>query len=157
MFQFFTATYNTSQTEQNNVGERSNAAGRQNKPTSQQQTRPIKSSPRSLEKATDLKSFFVNNTAEKREMDEYDLYGQLLAKKLRKLDEHQRDVTMHEIDNLMFRAKMQGSSQRSYSSSPSPVPRKVKSPLFIVAPPGHAHYEDENIPYQDHIQPPEPS
>ncbi|XP_013192877.1 uncharacterized protein LOC106136779 [Amyelois transitella] len=98
------------------------------------------------------------NTGEKRDMDEYDLYGQLLAKKLRKLDEHQRDVAMHEIDNIMFRAKMQSSNtQRSYSSSPSPVPRKVRSPIFIVAQQTHQQYEDENTPFQEHMQPQPPS
>ncbi|XP_059054627.1 uncharacterized protein LOC131848707 [Achroia grisella] len=97
-----------------------------------------------------------NSPGDKREMDEYELYGQLLAKKLRKLDEHQRDVAMHDIDNIMFRAKMQSSSSqsRSYSSSPSPVQRKVKSPIFIVAQQSHSQYEDENTPYQDHMQPP---
>lgn len=93
----------------------------------------------------------------KAELDEYDLYGQLLAKKLRKLDEHQRDLAMHEIDNVMFRAKIQSntSQNRSYSTSPSPVPRKLKSPVFIVTQHNlttNVQYEDENIPYQE--QPP---
>lgn len=97
------------------------------------------------------------NVGERRDFDEYDLYGQLLAKKLRKLKEHQRDVAMHEIDNIMFRAKMQsGTNQsravRSYSSSPSPVPRKMKSPVFIVTQPNHDQYEDENISYDEHTQ-----
>lgn len=95
----------------------------------------------------------VKSPNEQKEPDEYELYGRLLAKKLRKLDEHQRDVAMHEIDNIMFRAKMQsGSSQRSYSSSPSPVPRKMKSPIFIVAPQNLQQYEDENVSYQEHMQ-----
>ncbi|KAJ8718844.1 hypothetical protein PYW07_016400 [Mythimna separata] len=91
------------------------------------------------------------------DMDEYELYGRLLAKKLRKLDEHQRDLAMHEIDNVMFRAKMQSTpqqQQRGYSASPSPVPRKLKSPIFIVTQqnPTNIQYEDENITYQE--QPP---
>lgn len=92
-------------------------------------------------------------------LDEYDLYGQLLAKKLRKLDEHQRDVAMHEIDNIMFRAKMHGGSSqiRSYTTSTSPVPRKMKSPIFIVTQQSHTQYEDENISYPEHLQPQEPS
>ncbi|XP_014361108.2 uncharacterized protein LOC106712941 [Papilio machaon] len=105
------------------------------------------------EEAQDLKK-----DTEARDFDEYDLYGQLLAKKLRKLEEHQRDVAMHEIDNIMFRAKMQGSTSQTqnYTSSPSPVHRKMKSPIFIVT--QHTHeYEDENIPYQDHMQPQAPS
>ncbi|CAH2040190.1 unnamed protein product, partial [Iphiclides podalirius] len=96
----------------------------------------------------------TKNVTERRDFDEYDLYGQLLAKKLRKLKEHQRDVAMHEIDNIMFRAKMQsGTNQsrtaRSYSSSPSPVRRKTKSPIFIVTQPNHEQYEDENITYEE--------
>ena len=34
------------------------------------------------------------------------LYGQLLAKKLRKLDDRTREIVMNDIDNLIFRAKM---------------------------------------------------
>jgi hypothetical protein len=97
------------------------------------------------------------NNATNQDTDECDLYSQLLAKKLRKLDEHQRDIAMHEIDNIMFRAKMQSGSQtRSYSSSPSPASRKVKSPLLIVASQNLLQFEDENVRYEEHIpsQPP---
>lgn len=101
-------------------------------------------------------TYLKNAGGVKSEMDEYELYGQLLAKKLRKLDEHQRDLAMHEIDNVMFRVKMQGATpqQRSYSTSPSPIPRKIKSPIFIVTQqnPTNIQYEDENISYQE--QPP---
>ncbi|XP_034828721.1 uncharacterized protein [Maniola hyperantus] len=98
---------------------------------------------------------YVKDEKTKTETDEYDLYGQLLAKKLRKLDEHQRDMAMHEIDNIMFNAKMQsGSTQnRSYSTSPSPVPRKIKSPVFIITQQSHDQFEDENnIGYQEQQQ-----
>ncbi|CAG9787423.1 unnamed protein product [Diatraea saccharalis] len=97
---------------------------------------------------------YCNVNDMKADTDECDLYAQLLAKKLRKLNEHQRDVAMHEIDNIMFRAKMQngGPSQRkSFSSSPSPVTRKVQSPIFIVTPQNHLQYEDENISYQEEV------
>ncbi|XP_023948305.2 uncharacterized protein LOC112053202 isoform X2 [Bicyclus anynana] len=96
----------------------------------------------------------VNDDKCKTDTDEYDLYGQLLAKKLRKLDEHQRDVAMHDIDNIMFKAKMQSgpSQNRSYSRSPSPIPRKVKSPMFIITPQNHEQYEDENLTYQEQQQ-----
>ncbi|XP_053605657.1 uncharacterized protein LOC128672486 [Plodia interpunctella] len=108
-------------------------------------------------KANDTTSNY-GRSGERREMDEYELYGQLLAKKLRKLDEHQRDVAMHEIDNIMFRAKMHSSNAQSRSfSSPSPVPKKVKSPIFIVAQQAHQQYEDENTPYQEHMQPQPPT
>lgn len=99
-----------------------------------------------------LDDSYVKNEQCKPDYDEYDLYGQLLARKLRKLDEHQRDIAMHEIDNIMFNAKMQnGSTQnRSYSTSPSPVPRKIKSPVFIITQQNHDPFEDENnISYQE--------
>lgn len=61
---------------------------------------------------------------------------------------------MHEIDNVMFRVKMQGSQvsqARSYSTSPTHG-RKVKSPLFISPQQSHA-YEDESLVYeQDPMQ-----
>ena len=54
--------------------------------------------------------------------DEYSLYAELLAKKLRALDDSKREVVMHEISDLMFRAKMQNQNFRSlpslYSSAP---------------------------------------
>lgn len=82
-------------------------------------------------------------------MDEYDLYCQLLATKLRKLNEHQRDVAMHEIDNIMFRVKTQSVTSQVQNSYPtSPVPRKTKSPLFIITQQGQTQYEDEDIPYE---------
>ncbi|CAH0559439.1 unnamed protein product [Brassicogethes aeneus] len=37
--------------------------------------------------------------------DEYDIYGELIAKRIRKLDENIRDQVMHEIDNVIFKAK----------------------------------------------------
>ncbi|CAH2241631.1 uncharacterized protein LOC120626733 isoform X2 [Pararge aegeria] len=94
---------------------------------------------------------YVKEEKCKTDTDEYELYGQLLAKKLRKLDEHQRDVAMHEIDNIMFNAKMQSgpTQNRSFSTSPSPVPRKIKSPVFIITQQNHEQFEDENITYQE--------
>ncbi|CAG4946103.1 unnamed protein product [Colias eurytheme] len=86
---------------------------------------------------------------DRRELDECDLYCQLLAKKLRRLDEHQRDVVMHEIDNLIFNAKME-SSHVNYSDSISPAqPRKIKSPIFIVTPTGNNQFDEENSMYQE--------
>ncbi|XP_072929368.1 uncharacterized protein [Epargyreus clarus] len=97
---------------------------------------------------------YFHSVDDRNDLDEYDLYGQLLAKKLRKLDEHQRDVAMHEIDNIMFRVKVQNKSpqNRTYTSSPSPVSRRMKSPVFIVTQPSQIQYEDENVPYEGHMQ-----
>ena len=41
--------------------------------------------------------------------DECSLYAELLAKKLRALDDNKREIVMHEISDLLFRAKMQKS------------------------------------------------
>lgn len=136
--------------------------GRQNKPVSpchknaaNKNTSDLNYAKKRMDEAV---TFLKNASGVKSEMDEYELYGQLLAKKLRKLDEHQRDLAMHEIDNVMFRAKMQSTAPqtRSYSTSPTPgsVPRKLKSPIFIVTQQNSTNmqFEDENIPYQE--QPP---
>lgn len=45
------------------------------------------------------------------EADECDLFGQLLATKLRKMDERSRDIAMNRIDNLMFEMKMKLNDQ----------------------------------------------
>ncbi|CAB3235301.1 unnamed protein product [Arctia plantaginis] len=137
-----------------NISDKNMAIGKQNKalPACQKN---LRNSVLPKKRTDDTITYAKNSNDCKAEMDEYDLYGQLLAKKLRKLDEHQRDLAMHEIDNVMFRAKMQSSTSqaRSYSTSPSPVPRKIKSPVFIVAQHSistNIEYEDENnIPYQE--------
>ncbi|KAJ0177632.1 hypothetical protein K1T71_006505 [Dendrolimus kikuchii] len=159
-----TSTYNTQQSLSDsmicrNVGtsEKSNTFARQTKSVVQTQAGSCnnKNNSNSVynKRQSNDADTCVKSPNEQTESDEYELYGRLLAKKLRKLDEHQRDIAMHEIDNIMFRAKMQsGSSQRSYSSSPSPVPRKMKSPIFIVAQQNHPQYEDENVSYQEHMQ-----
>ncbi|CAH0582892.1 unnamed protein product [Chrysodeixis includens] len=144
-----------------NIIDKHASLARQNKPSSPCQKSSTNKNVSDLnysKKRMDESGNYLKTANEvKTEMDEYDLYGQLLAKKLRKLDERQRDLAMHEIDNVMFRAKMQSntSQQRSYSTSPSPVPRKLKSPIFIVAQQNLStsiQYEDENISYQE--QPP---
>jgi len=48
----------------------------------------------------------LKNVSEKPDKDECSLYAELLAKKLRALDENTREIVMHEINNLMFHAKM---------------------------------------------------
>jgi hypothetical protein len=52
----------------------------------------------------------LKNVSEKPDKDECSLYAELIAKKLRALDENTREIVMHEINNLMFRAKMQKQS-----------------------------------------------
>jgi hypothetical protein len=49
----------------------------------------------------------------KTEKDEYDIYGALVATKLRKMDEITRQYVMNEIDNLMFRAIIQSTSHKN--------------------------------------------
>ncbi|XP_047098167.1 uncharacterized protein LOC124711944 [Schistocerca piceifrons] len=45
------------------------------------------------------------------EADECDLYGQLIATKLKKMDERSRDIAMNRIDNLLFEMKMKLNDQ----------------------------------------------
>lgn len=59
---------------------------------------------RQLDEAYDL----LNSITERSrsvQRDECDLYGELLAKKLRKMGESMRESVMNEIDNLVYRAK----------------------------------------------------
>lgn len=57
----------------------------------------------------------------KMEKDEYDIYGALVATKLRKMDEitRQYDIVMDEIDNLKFRAIIQSTSHKNIQPHPS--------------------------------------
>jgi len=55
----------------------------------------------------------------KMEKDEYDIYGALVATKLRKMDEITRQYVMNEIDNLMFRAIIQSTSHKNIQPHPS--------------------------------------
>jgi hypothetical protein len=64
----------------------------------------------------------LRNICEKPDRDECSLYAELLAKQLRALDENKREIVMHDINNLMFRAKMQNQNFRS-------IPSPYSSPL----------------------------
>jgi hypothetical protein len=55
--------------------------------------------------------------------DECSLYAELLAKKLRALDDNKREIVMHEISDLLFHAKMQNQNYRSLASPHSNAPR----------------------------------
>jgi hypothetical protein len=48
----------------------------------------------------------------KMEKDEYNTYGALVAKKLRKMDETNRQYVTNEIDNFMFRAIFQSTRHK---------------------------------------------
>ncbi|KAJ2947284.1 hypothetical protein O0L34_g16999 [Tuta absoluta] len=79
--------------------------------------------------------------------DECELYCRLLAKKMRKLDERQRDIAMHEIDNMMFRAKMNSEPQkRQHSNAPLSKlgKRAPESSVFIVSEQNN-RYEEEYL------------
>lgn len=58
----------------------------------------------------------LQQTANKR--DEYDAYGEVVAGKLRKLDEYTRDNVMLQIDQLLLQAKRR-TSQKQYQVPPS--------------------------------------
>jgi len=74
--------------------------------------------------------------------DECSLYAELLAKKLRALDGNKREVVMHEISDLMFRAKMQNQNFGSLPSPYSSVPGGLHSAAPTYRPlsfrPGHS-------------------
>lgn len=52
-----------------------------------------------------------------REKDDCDVYGDLLARKLRQMDQRTRDVAMNKIDNLLFKMKMDSYAQQDSQSS----------------------------------------
>lgn len=64
----------------------------------------------------------LRKMCERPDKDECSLYAELIAKKLRALEENKREIVKHEISDLMFRAKMQNQNFRSlpspYSSAP---------------------------------------
>lgn len=59
---------------------------------------------------TDRSTIKLSRSAHERHLDNKDmcsLYGELLARKLRDFDDYNRTILMNDIDNLVFRAKMQ--------------------------------------------------
>lgn len=51
----------------------------------------------------------MSKSSEKRERDDCSLYGELLASKLRSLDENMRQYAMLEVDKILFQIKQQSS------------------------------------------------
>lgn len=67
------------------------------------------------------------------EVDEVDLYCQLLAKKIKKFDEEERENIMHEIDEFMYKRKRSRLNFRDMpTSSPSSVFSSLPSPSSQV-------------------------
>jgi hypothetical protein len=69
----------------------------------------------------------LKNVSEKPDKDECSLYAELLAKKLRALDENMREIVMHEINNLMFHAKMRKQNSQSLQTALSSHPGGLSS------------------------------
>lgn len=68
------------------------------------------------------------------EADDCELYGQLLAKKLRNYSIHERHLLMHEIDGLLLQKPPRStmlSPFSSYSSSSAPSPVNRYAPVSI--------------------------
>lgn len=51
------------------------------------------------------------------ERSECAIYGELIAKRLEKMEPSQRDYVMHEIDNVIYQAKPRFGHNRHYTSS----------------------------------------
>lgn len=66
---------------------------------------------RILEDGTENRTTEVVNAAEQGSKDDCFLFAELVARKLKKLDEKTREIAMNDIDNLLFRAKMGRSNQ----------------------------------------------
>ncbi|KAI5634420.1 alcohol dehydrogenase transcription factor myb/SANT-like domain-containing protein [Phthorimaea operculella] len=79
---------------------------------------------------------------------ECELYCKLLAKKMRKLDERQRDIAMHEIDNIMFLVKMNcipHSQHSNYGSTNNFKNTTPESSVFIVTNEQNDQYKEEYL------------
>lgn len=60
----------------------------------------------------------INN---RKEEDEYDYYAKILAKKIRKLPENEREVFMYEVDGLYIKFLRRSNNQSSTSRSTTPI------------------------------------
>lgn len=60
----------------------------------------------------------INN---RKEEDEYDYYAKILAKKIRKLPENEREVFMYEVDGLYIDFLRRSNNQSSTSRSTTPI------------------------------------
>lgn len=61
----------------------------------------------------------MKNVVEKPQKDDCSLYAELLARKLRTFDESTREILMHEIDELIFRAKCETRNRTVQSHLPT--------------------------------------
>lgn len=52
------------------------------------------------------KAYILQNKGQAKEKDKYNIFGELVAKRLRTMELYERDYTMHAIENLMYQAKM---------------------------------------------------
>lgn len=60
----------------------------------------------------------INN---RKEEDEYDYYAKILAKKISKLPENEREVFMYEVDGLYINFLRRTNNQSSTSCSTTPI------------------------------------
>jgi len=74
----------------------------------------------------------LRKMCEKPAKDECSLYAELLAQKLRALDENRREIVMHEISDLMFRATMKNQNFWSLASPYSSAPGGLHSTAHSV-------------------------
>lgn len=58
---------------------------------------------RQMKDVFSLLNGIIAERASVKEDDEYDLYGKLIAKRIRKLPEHERDFIMHDIDGIFIK------------------------------------------------------
>lgn len=101
------------------VPEQSNSAPSRPKPTIRRHDSP----PELEETGNQMKEAFkmlingITKRTSDKEDDEYDLFGKMLAKKIRKLPEHEREVFMYEVEGLYFNKLRKVNSAQSNNSS----------------------------------------
>jgi hypothetical protein len=78
-------------------------------------------------------AFAMLQEMSKKDDDEYDLFGKLIAKKLRKIAQPKSDQLMYEIEGIILRASTGYPSATStdHSSSSEPASTRVFTPVEV--------------------------
>ncbi|XP_024878151.1 repellent protein 1-like [Temnothorax curvispinosus] len=97
-------------------------------------------------------------TSEKRQKDECDIFGELIVTKLRKLDDYTRQLIMNDINTIMFRATIQPTQnfQRDNFTQPNTFIQSPLSPVCsysVQSSPIVSSQPSPNISYTPHPSP----
>lgn len=83
-----------------------------------------------------LKNVISKRTSDKDD-DEYDLFGKMLAKKIRKLPEHEREVFMYEIEGMYINKLRNVNSFSTHSNTSSTSTERFDPQFTTILTPTH--------------------